>query len=201
MESRSVQMVSYSTLLSKLFSNPMGLFSLPNFQIYQFSFFAALIFVLVAVRIALSAVGRKYSAARLFLGPVFLVILVAYNYYNSYLVSISLNLYSIMKTEVILIPVFVVLGLAAGHKLARKDRVYLKKGTPYYRSSIVISFVWALSFLIKMGIITYLPFLPIGVGLAFSAILDITTGLILGEAIKIHGTYRKEFSRERAAAL
>lgn len=193
-------MVDYSTLLSKLLSNPLSLFGIPNFQIYQFSFFAVLIFILIAFRIALSLAGRKYSGLRLFLGPSLLTLLVAYNYYNSYIVSFSLDLHTIIGTELLMVPVLIILGLFAGHRIARKDRVYVKKGTPHYRSSVVISLVWALSFMIKMGIITYLPFLPVSFDLAVAVILDLTTGLILGEAIKIHSIYRKEYSGVQASA-
>lgn len=179
--------------LSKYLSNPLGLLNLPNFQIYQLSFFTILIFFIIGFRITLSIVGRKYSSLRLFLGPVVLVLLVSYNFYNSYLVSASLNLASIFRTEMLTIPFFLILGLALGHRLARKDRVFIKKGKPHYRSSITISLVWAVSFLLKMGIITFIPSVFSAVGITISAILDLTTGLILGEAIKIHGTYKREY--------
>lgn len=180
--------------LSKYLNDPLSLLNIPNFQIYQFSFFTILVFLLIILRVALSVAGRKYSFTRLFLGPIFLFLLVLYNYYNSYLVSISIGLSHIFNVEALTMPFFVIIGLVLGHRLARKDRVFLKKGKAHYRSSVTISLVWAISFLIKMGIIAYIPTIFLALGITVSAILDITTGLILGEAIKIHGTYRKEYS-------
>ncbi|AKA48991.1 hypothetical protein IX51_07665 [uncultured archaeon] len=187
-------MSSFVNFLSKLLANPLSYFNLPNFQIYQLSFFAILIFVLIALRVGLSVAGRKYSTLKLFTGPVFLVLLVTYNYYNSYLVSLTLNLSSLTKVEVLLVPFLVALGIAAGHRLARNDRVYIKKGAPHYSSSAIISLVWALSFLIRMGIITYLPLIQVSVAIFSSVVLDIATGLILGESLKIYRTYRRNFS-------
>lgn len=180
--------------LNKYLNNPLGLLNIPNFQIYQLSFFTILLFFLIGLRITLSVVGRKYSALRLFLGPIFLVLLVSYNYYNSYLVSISLNIATIFRNEALTIPFFLFLGLALGHRLARNDRVFLKKGKPHYRSSITISLVWAISFLLKMGVITFIPSIFSVLGITISAILDLTTGLILGEALKIHGIYKREYA-------
>lgn len=195
MEMGNSMLFSYGNLTG-LLSNPLGFFNIPNFQIYQLSFFTALIFVIIAARITLSVVGRKYSAMRLFLGPIFLFLLVSYNYFDTYIVtiSLSLNFAQLFRLEFILIPFLVGFGLVAGHRIAKRDKVFLKKGKPHYRSSIVISLVWAFSFLIKMGVITYLPLLTAEISLVFSAILDITTGLIMGEALKIHGTYKKEYS-------
>lgn len=187
-------MNSYAGLLSKFITNPLGTLSLPAFQIYQLSFFVILVFLLIGLRISLSLIGRRYSSFRVFLGPLVLVVLVAYNYYNSYVVSLSLNIFDLLMVDIISVPFLVLLGMFVGHRLARKDRVFMKKGKPHYRSSVPISLIWALSFLIRMGIVTYLPLIQVSLGLISSAVLDITTGLILGEAIKIHGTYRREFS-------
>lgn len=192
--------IDIHSILSKLQSNPMGAFNLPSFQIYQLSFFTILIFIIIGFRIGMSLAGRKYSFIRLFTGPVFLFLLVSYNYYNSYIVSLSLNISDIFHTELILIPILVGLGMAVGHRIARRDRVFRKKGRAYYRTSVAISLVWAFSFLARMGVITYLPLVNVGVGLFLSSLLDITTGLILGEALKIHRTYRTDFGAGAAPA-
>lgn len=193
-------MAAYSSILSKLMSNPLSLFNIPNFQIYQFSFFGVLIFILIALRISLSLIGRKYSTLRVFLGPVFLVLLVAYNYFNSYVASASLDLHNIVNAEVATVPILVFIGILVGHWLARKDIIFLKNGVPHYRSSIVISLVWAVSFMIKMGIITYFPLLHVSFDLVVAVILDVTTGLILGEAFKIHRIHKREYSSSSKAS-
>lgn len=189
-------MIPDLSTLTHLLRDPQSLFGLPNFQIYQLSFFTILVFFLIGLRVTLSLVGRKYSAFRLFLGPFVLVLLVSYNYYYSYIVSSTISLTLAFRTEFLIIPIFLIVGIALGVKIGRKDRVFVKKGRAYYRSSVMISLMWALSFLIKMGVVTYLPLIPAGIsiGLVFSAILDITTGLILGEAMRIFGTYRREYA-------
>ncbi len=185
---------SIQNLFSRFISNPLGTLNLPNIQVFQFSIVTLVVVAYVLGRIILSAIGRKYSTARVFIGPVFMILLVSYNYYFSYVTGISLKLGAILTVETLTVPVVVLIGLALGHRVARSDRVFLKKGNAYYRSSVSITFLWALSFLVKMGIVTFLPSLLVAVGLTFSVVLDLTTGLVMGEAIKIHGTYKQNFA-------
>lgn len=185
---------SILNLLSKFISNPLGALNLPNIQIFQFSIVTIIVVLYVLARIIMSAIGRRYTTPRVFIGPIIMILLVAYNYYFSYIASSTLNIDILLRIETLVVPVIVLVGLVVGHRVAKGDRVFLKKGKAHYRSSIAITLLWAISFLVKMGMVAFIPTILLEVGITFSIVLDITTGLILGEALKIHHIYREQFS-------
>lgn len=148
----------------------------------------------------MSALGRRYGSIRVFIGPLFMLLLVAYNYYFSYLASITLNLGSILQAETFSVPLVIAVCIGLGYRIAKRDNVFLKKGEPHYRSSIGITLLWALSFLVKMGMATFIPEILLAIGITFSILLDITTGLIVGESLRIHRTYKQNFESKKKVA-
>lgn len=190
---------SIQSLFSKFLSNPLGTLNLPNIQIFQFSLVTIIVVIYILTRIILSALGRRYSTFRVFLGPFFMMLLVAYNYYFSYLASVTLNLGYILLAETLAVPLIIAVCIGLGYRIAKRDNVFLKKGEPHYRSSIGITLLWALSFLVKMGMATFVPEFLLAVGITFSVVLDITTGLIVGESFRIHRTYKQNFGGKKTA--
>lgn len=116
--------------------------------------------------------GERFSGFRIFIIPLVYSVFVLLTFLTSDIYQRAFS----MATAVI--------GILIGFGLSRKVEVYQKKSSIYYKKSLSVTFLWTLFFSVK--IVTYLYYPQYYFQSAFSALLTLVTGMLIGEALKIY---------------
>ncbi|MFG1519453.1 MAG: hypothetical protein AAE977_03095 [Thermoplasmataceae archaeon] len=81
------------------------------------------------------------------------------------------------------------IGILLGALLSNKARIFEKKGKIYYKRSLAVSTLWTVLFGVNLLTPLYYPqyYYPA----VFSVLLVILTGMIVGQAFRILGKFKK----------
>lgn len=143
--------------------------------------FVIIIFILIAVRRIYSGMsGRLYSTGRLIRLPVIYVLLTVVSVFVFGIISIYPAL------MLLLMPVATMIG----YRYANKCSFFYRGGRIYYRRQAYVMVFWLVSYIARIIIEFTLPF-NLLVEVALSAILSVTTGIIIGEALNIRRMYHE----------
>lgn len=144
-----------------------------NLSQYQFTFFVVFILFVIARRFSRAFFGRRFAYRRILTLPIL------YSLFTIYL------LFYVSEYEILSAVTVAAIGVYLGYIIGKKVRFFDRNDSLYYKSSLIITVLWAVSFLSRLYISTYSPNLPVQVSLLFSIILAWTAGLMVGESIRI----------------
>ncbi len=136
--------------------------------------FLAIIALIVVRRIIRGIYGRRYSTGRVLFLPVFYIVLTLA--FVLFLDSGNQYFYYIL----LLIPA----GLVAGLRVGGGASFFLKNGEVYYKRSPYIMVFWLVSYIARLILLFLYP-TNLEIAFAVDAVLAITAGLIVGEAIHL----------------
>ncbi len=147
----------------------------PNPGSYEgLAIFLAIFVIIIARRIIRGIYGRRYSTGRVLFLPVFYIILTLV--FVLFVDSGNHYFYYIL----LLIPA----GLVAGLRFGGGARFFLKNGEVYYKRSPYIMVFWLASYIARIVLLFLYP-TNLVVAFAVDAVLAITAGLIVGEAVHL----------------
>ncbi len=174
---------SFLTLFWPLASNvTSGSTSGAASQLAGTSFFLVLVALVIARRVLGGVRGRIYSERRVLMIPVIYILLTV-------LSVVTLGyIHEIILGTLALLPA----GVLFGSKFGTKVEFFWKNGAIYYRRSPVVLILWLVSFIVRVLLETIYPG-NLQVEIVIDAVLSLTAGLLLGEAMNILGK-RKKFN-------
>ena len=136
-----------------------------------------LIGVMYLIRVILALHGEKFSETRIFLMPAIYSLFLVITYYTTSLFQIYFSL------------ALAIIGILLGVLLSKKAKVFEKKGRTYYKRSLSVSTLWTVIFGINLLSPLYYPqyYYPV----ILSVLLVIVTGMIIGQAVRIFGKFKR----------
>lgn len=172
---------------------------LGSLNLLQLGFIGMIIVILLVftVRITLSFRGTKYTAFRVAFVPIVYTLFTIYLFYQSVGINLSiLGTDYVLRSYVLLIPVGLVVGLILGIIAGKSVRIYEKNGRQYFKKSLAVSFFWTLCFVLQFVSLVYYP--AINIGLIFTGLLAVATGMLDGQALRAHTAFRAEIRQSSA---
>ncbi|MCL5783086.1 MAG: DUF1453 family protein [Candidatus Thermoplasmatota archaeon] len=151
-------------------------------QLAGTSFFLVLVALVIARRVLGGVRGRIYSERRVLMIPVIYILLTVLS------VAALGYIHEIILGTLALLPA----GVLFGSKFGTKVEFFWKNGMIYYRRSPVVLILWLGSFIVRVLLETIYPG-NLQVEIVIDAVLSLTAGLLLGEAMNILGK-RKKFN-------
>lgn len=139
-----------------------------------FLFFIAIIALIVIRRVYRGINGRRYTSGRAISLPVIYLII-------TFLIVVPLELENpIALTSLALIPVGVGIGYIAG----RNVQFFERAGMTYYKRSPIVMVAWLISFIARLVLEFEYPN-SFNVAFAIDAVLAMTSGMLVGEAVDV----------------
>jgi hypothetical protein len=129
------------------------------------------------IRVFLALHGEKFSETRIFFMPTIYALFLLVTYYTTSLLEIYFSF------------ALAAIGILLGALLSNKARIFEKKGKIYYKRSLAVSTLWTVLFGVNLLTPLYYPqyYYPA----VFSVLLVILTGMIVGQAFRILGKFKK----------
>ena len=145
--------------------------------------FLIIIVLMVARRAGMTSTMNAFSLRRVFLRPAIYVAIAA-------AVSVGLPGY-----EIISIVLLAFAGAYAAISLSISIEISYISGKLHYKKSRSITLFWGIAVVLRYLIAAYLPMYAIA-SISIDLLLGATTGLLVGEAIKIYLLYKKIKAKE-----
>ncbi len=131
----------------------------------------AIIGLLYVFRVIATVRGEKYTRRRLYLLPVFYLLILILTFYATS--------FSVILGAIILIAV----GVLVGYLLSRKAMVFEKKGKAYFKRSIIVTTLWSAMF--AVNVLTPLYYPQYDYPVYFSSFLTFLTGMVWGQVARL----------------
>jgi hypothetical protein len=153
--------------------------SLP--QVYDTLILIIIVLLLVIRRSLRSVRGRKFSKRRIIQRPAVLIAL-----------SVVLLVFPVFyQSDILYFVLSLVAGIVAGTRLGTLSNVYMNEGILFYRSSILLTAIWAVTYVTRLILEVFFNITSFLVDTIFIILLTFSSGLFLGEAINLLEKYKE----------
>ncbi|MGC8506129.1 MAG: hypothetical protein ACP5NK_05425 [Thermoplasmata archaeon] len=148
-------------------------------QVYDTILLIVIILLLVLRRSIRSIRGRKFSKRRIIQRPLLLVILSA----------VFLFFPVFYQSDIVYFILSIVAGTIIGTRLGTLSTVYSDRGDFYYRSSIILTSLWLVTYVSRLILELFFNVSSYLIDTVFIILLSFSAGLFLGEAINLIEKY------------
>lgn len=146
-------------------------------------FFLVIVALVVVRRIRYAVRGRRYSTGRVLSYPVIYMIL-----------TLALVVSADYQDPTALLSLLAIpAGFPVGYVLGRTTSFFNQGGTLFFKRSPFVLIIWMVSYIGRLFILIELGS-NFEIGLIFDTILAGTTGVLIGEALRVIQAYRKHTS-------
>lgn len=154
-------------------------------QVIYFGIILVIFIVIIYRRTNVIMKGRKLSNRSLIRLPLIYTILTA------------LFLYDVGTLFIVLAIVLYLAAIAPGYLLAKETKIFKKEENQYYKSSIVITLIWIVLFIVRIVIELVSPENLLLEGVT-AVLLAFSAGLFVGEGLLIRGRLKINSNRHDA---
>ncbi|SMD31336.1 hypothetical protein [Picrophilus oshimae] len=145
---------------------------------YGIIIFIIIIGIIVVARFARNYSGYKFRISRLIRRPLIYVFLLLLSLFSS-------GNYEINAMTML----FIFPGIIAGSRSMDSIEFFMSGGTLYYKRPVIIMIFWLLSLIAREILVLMFPG-NIYIIITVNAVLALTTGIIIGEAIATYKKYK-----------